>query len=606
LKLKIKKYVAEGQSSVVDQIKDWFGLMNTAKKGNPAPLLAKLTGNPEIGKYVKNGDVSSDVINKPEVLEALKPFLVGASVKTEALVTEDTNPVEYQVNTGEMSKEEPKAEEVPQSTDDMVSEQPKSSGNHLDAKAVYKAALTSINKLSQTAVERRVVSFGSLTALDIISTANPEFISRALKYSSDQVKKEVLNYVSEPTSAGTLGLDWFLEFSEDVTKALEKVEEVRSRSKTDEINALATMIVSQYSGQDFTKILQDYVSKHPGQSPCDGIATIDGQKEPVTILGLAVKSFTNGVTRPLEYLAKTFPQETLEDDGEGNWQAPILSAPTEKQDEVQEMFHKYKQEKGSSVTRDPELDKVSDDELSSDRFGGDVNAFLKDLLTPYLMVSFDGKIVNDSNDLIKEIQAPLGDEVKQKGTLKLSTVQQFAKHAIDNGLVEMDVDEDALEISKMKRGMKEVCKKIIDTLGKQSRSNSNGLTKSEQRFLRGIAKKCALLPNGGIASLEKLRELRDLGKKKGMLHKWLSNPRNKQFKQGALRGVLGRIAHPIDTVVNAAKDVGEKLGFGESQDFNELQFRTYQRVVESRVKDPFGQRELLKTTSEDYLFLDEE
>lgn len=563
MKIRIKKYVAEGQSSVVDQIKGWYTLMVGAERGSPGPLIAKLTGNDSVGETLTPDGLVPDFKhyrNAADMFELLRPYLSG--------------------------------------------NQPQSA--KLNFQVINKEAFGHVNKLAHQAVERSIINFGSLTAREIISTCDPEFINRALKYTQDQVKDELATYVANPSGLESSDYEWFGELPEAVRKALKEVESVRSRKKTDESNALATLINSQYSGKDFTKILQDYVSKNPGQSPCDGFTKVDGRKEPVTILGMAVKSYVNGSTRPLEFLAKNFPKETLDDDGNGQFEPPILSAPTEKQDEVQEAFHKYKNDTTSGVSKDPEEDKVSDDELSSDRFGGDVNAFLKDLLTPYLMVSFDGKIVNDSNDLIKELQAPLGDEVKQKGTLKLSTVQQFAKHAIDNGLVEMDVDEDALEISKMKRGMKEVCKKIIDTLGKQSKRNSNGLTPKEQRFLRGIAKNCALLPNGGIASLEKLRELRDLGKKKGMLHKWLSNPRNKQFKQGALRSVLGRIAHPIDTVVNAAKDVGEKLGFGESQDFNELQFRTYQRVVESRVKDPFGQRELLKTTSEDYLFLDEE
>jgi len=568
LKIKIKKYVAEGQSSVVDQIKGWYTLMVGAGRGSPGPLIAKLTGNDSVGEYLTPDGLVPDFEQKPNadvMFKLLQPYLSG---------------------------------------NHLSGSQPQSA--KLNFQAANKAAFGHVNKLAHQAVERSIINFGSLTAREIISTCDPEFINRALKYTQDQVKDELSAHVANPGELESSDYEWFDELLETVRKALKEVESVRSRKKTDESNALATLINSQYSGKDFTKILQDYVSKNPDQSPCDGFTEVDGRKEPVTILGMAVKSYVNGSTRPLEFLAKNFPKETLDDDGNGQFEPPILSAPTEKQDEVQEAFHKYKNDTTSGVSRDPELDKVSDDEVSSDRFGGDVNAFLKDLVTPYMMVSFDGKIINNSNDLIKEIQLPLGKEVKQKGTLKLSTVQQFAKHAIDNGLVEMDVDEDALEISKMKRGMKEVCKKIIDTLGNQSRSNSNGLTKSEQRFLRIVAKKCALLPNGGIASLEKLRELRDLGKKKGMLHKWLSNPRNKQFKQGALRGVLGRIAHPIDTVVNAAKDVGEKLGFGESQDFNELQFRTYQRVVESRVKDPFGQRELLKTTSEDYLFLDEE
>lgn len=598
MKIKIRKYVAEGQGSVVAQISELYKDIDTAKSGNPAPLLAKLTGIKDIGNYIDHStyEVSPDGVAN----EKLKPFLTQSNdiLKTEAKNVRQNKPIRGGVNTSALNSAQ-------QLSIGNQSSSPESKFK-LNAPLVYKEAFKKLKELATSAVNNRVVDFGSLTAEQIVMTAHPEFILRASKYARGASAK-LKELEADPSKISSINLDYYNGLSDEVSKAIEQAKELVNQNKTEEINALAMQIKAQYQDKDFTQLLQDFVKSHPGQSPCDGFTQVEGVEKPVTVLGFAVKAFSNGIKRPLEYLAKTFPNETLEDDGEGKWQAPIASAPdAEKQDEAQEFFHQMKQ--GGTMSANPEDQKVSDDELKSDRFGGDVNSFLKDLLAPYMMISFDGKVVNDSNDTIKQLQAPLGDEVKDPRALKLSTIQQYAKHAIDNGIIDIEVDEDALDITRMKRGMKEVCKKIIDMLGVQSKRNSNGLTPKEKRFLKVIAKNCALLPNGGIASLAKLRELRDLGKKKGVLSKWLTNPDNKNFKQRGIRSIFSALGTDVgEGIKNVATGIGNALGFGESQqDLADLSNRVNARLFEAKVKDPFGMRGLLVLDESNYSFLDED
>jgi hypothetical protein len=243
------------------------------------------------------------------------------------------------------------------------------------------------------------------------------------------------------------------------------------------------------------QVMRDFHGKYPNINMTK-LAADSGDYENKTFLSAAVNAAaTNNDYKPLELLAKWYPKLDLYDSFHDSSLTAMSGLSPEAKNKVEDKFKEF------TAPAEPR---------SSERTR--LSQFDKDPLEKFMIMNFDDTVLLPN--WYEKISLPLSflSPIQKKNSLDFQDIQKICEKAIYSGKLEYDVNEEKLNIPKMRKGMKDIVKLVKDHFGEYSRrDNTGGLYPQEIKFLNNIDKYCSLLPNGGISVTSILEKCKDRG-----------------------------------------------------------------------------------------------